>query len=421
MDHFLYKNNTLYAEDVSIENITNSTPTPFYCYSTATLERHYNVFANSFKEYGIEVNICFAIKSNSNLAVIKTLANMGAGGDAVSIGELKRCLAAGIPANKIVFSGVGKTREELEFAIENNIMQINVESLPELHALNEISISLGKKAKIALRVNPDIAAGSHDKISTGRKHDKFGIEWERAISVYKTAANMQGIEIRGVATHIGSQLTNLTPFKQAFAKIKELVLSLRKEGINIRHLDLGGGLGIPYKDSQIPSPLEYAKMATEETNHLGCSLTFEPGRLICGNAGILVTKVIYIKETSERNFLIVDAAMNDLVRPTLYEAYHEIIPVRIKENSSKTVLYDIVGPVCETGDIFARQRSLPELSEGDLIAIRSAGAYGAVMSSEYNTRPLIPEVMVNGNKTAIIRQRPSYNEILARDIIPTWL
>jgi len=419
MDHFTYKEGILHAEDVAIPAIAEEIGTPFYCYSTATLERHYNVFMDSFKDSGIKVNLCFAVKANSNIAVIKTLAALGAGGDAVSEGEIRRCLAAGIAGNKIVFSGIGKTRSELKFALENNIMQINIESEPELHALNEIAISMGLRAKVAFRVNPDVDAGSHDKISTGRKHDKFGIEWERVRGIYKLANQMQGIKVQGVATHIGSQLTNLEPFRKAFAKVRELVKDLRADGINITHLDLGGGLGIPYQEGEIPSPAEYAKTVLAEVRDLGCELTFEPGRLICGNAGILVSKVIYIKESSARKFLIIDAAMNDLVRPTLYDAYHEIVPVLKSSTNSKT--YDIVGPICETGDVFAKQRQMPEFKADDLLAIRSAGAYGAVMSSEYNTRLLIPEVMVNGDKMAVIRQRGNYEEMLARDKIPSWL
>lgn len=419
MDYFSYKNGVLHAEDVAIPAIAEKVGTPFYCYSTATLSRHYNVFMDSFKGSGLKVNLCFAVKANSNVAVIRTLAKLGAGGDAVSMGEIKRCLAAGIPGNKIVFSGIGKTREELKFALENDIMQINIESEPELHILNEIATQMGVKARIAFRVNPDVDAGSHDKISTGRKHDKFGIEWERVRSIYKEASQMQGIKIQGVATHIGSQLTSLEPFRKAFAKVKELVKTLRNDGINITHLDLGGGLGIPYKNGEIPSPVEYAKTVLGEVKDLGCELTFEPGRLICGNAGILVSEVVYIKETSTRKFLIIDAAMNDLVRPALYDAYHEMVPAI--ENKGQTETYDIVGPICETGDVFAKQRELPAFKAGDLLAIRSAGAYGAVMASEYNSRLLVPEVMVNGAEMAVVRPRSTYDEMLARDKIPEWL
>lgn len=426
MDHFAYKNGMLHAEDIAITQIAERIATPFYCYSTATLTRHYNVFIDSFKDSGVKVNLCFAVKANSNIAVIKTLAKLGSGGDAVSEGEIRRCMAAGIPGNKIVFSGIGKTRAELKFALENDIMQINIESEPELHALNEIATAMGIKARIAFRVNPDVDAGTHDKIATGRKHDKFGIEWEQVRGLYKTAYTMQGIKIQGVATHIGSQLTKLEPFGKAFAKVRELVNNLRSDSIEITHLDLGGGLGIPYEDGEIPSPADYARTVLAEVKDLGCELTFEPGRLICGNAGILVSEVIYVKESSQRKFLIIDAAMNDLMRPALYDSYHDIIPVQNTQNPgdkkpSHTDSYDIVGPICETGDIFARQRILQKFNAGDLLAIRSAGAYGAAMSSEYNSRLLIPEVMVSGNKMAIIRPRSTYEEMIARDVVPEWI
>lgn len=419
MDHFTYKNDILHAENVAIDKIAQQVGTPFYCYSHATLARHYQVFIDSFKASKNKVNVCFAVKSNSNLAVIKTLAQLGAGGDAVSEGEIRRCLAAGIKGNKIVFSGIGKTRAELKFALQNDIMQINVESEPELHALNEIAVGMGIKAKIAFRVNPEVDAGSHDKISTGRKHDKFGIAWDMARQMYNLANKMPGIEIKSVATHIGSQLSNLQPFRAAFLKVKELVQMLRADGINITHLDLGGGLGIPYNNCDIPSPQEYANTVLATVDDLGCELTFEPGRLICGNAGILVSQVIYVKTAPARNFLIIDAAMNDLVRPTLYDAYHEIVPVQFGQKELAT--YDIVGPICETGDVFAKQRQLPVFAANDLLAIRSAGAYGAVMASEYNSRLLIPEIMVRGDELAIIRPRSDFDAMLARDNIPNWL
>jgi diaminopimelate decarboxylase len=415
MDHFTYKNGQLYAEDVKITDIAKAVGTPFYCYSTATLTRHYQVFADSFKS--VDATICFAVKANSNLAVLNTLAKLGAGGDCVSEGEIRRCLAAGIPASKIVFSGVGKTKAEMEFALNSNIMQINIESEAELDSLNEVAKSLGKKAQVAFRVNPDIDAGSHDKITTGRKEDKFGIPWDEVRAIYKKAAGMEGITIRAVATHIGSQLTDLAPFQKAFTKVVELVKTLKADGHNITHLDLGGGLGIPYKQQDVPSPAQYAEMTIAAVKDLGCSLAFEPGRLICGNAGILVSEVIYLKKTSHKNFLVIDAAMNDLIRPTLYNAHHEIVPVVEK---SGDMVMDIVGPICETGDVFAKNRNLPELSQGDLIAIRSCGAYGAVMSSEYNSRPLIPEVLVNGDQFRVIRKRPSYEEMLGRDEIAVW-
>ncbi|PIR39403.1 MAG: diaminopimelate decarboxylase [Alphaproteobacteria bacterium CG11_big_fil_rev_8_21_14_0_20_39_49] len=416
MDHFNYKNGELFAENVAIKEMAKKVGTPFYCYSTATLERHYNVFADALKD--VNATICFAVKANSNLAVLKTLANLGAGGDCVSEGEIRRCLAAGIAADKIVFSGVGKTKGELAFALKNKVMQINVESEVELESLNEVASSLNVKAPVSFRVNPDIDAGTHDKISTGRKEDKFGIAYEQARGIYSKAAKMEHVHIRGVATHIGSQLVELKPFKAAFAKIRSLVEDLRADGHDISHLDLGGGLGIPYKDQLPPSPDEYAKMVIEATDGLGCELAFEPGRLIAGNAGILVSEVIYLKKTAHRNFLVIDAAMNDLIRPTLYDAYHEIIPVDEKQS---VLQMDIVGPICETGDVFGKERKLPELVSGDLIAIRSCGAYGAVMSSEYNSRLLIPEVMVNDDKFAVIREREGYEDMLKKDKLPNWL
>lgn len=415
MDHFNYKDGELYAEDVAIKDIAAQVGTPFYCYSSATLERHYTVFAEAFKS--INPTICFAVKANSNLAVLKTLAKLSAGGDCVSEGEIRRCLTAGIPANKIVFSGVGKRKREMGYALKEGIMQINVESAAELEALNEIALYFNLKAPIAIRVNPDIDAGTHDKISTGRKEHKFGVAWDEVRDLYNQAATMKGIHIRGVATHIGSQLTDLAPFRAAFAKLRGLVETLRADGHDIRHLDLGGGLGIPYKDQVPPSPADYAAMVIEETKDLGCELAFEPGRLIAGNAGILVTEVIYMKKTAHKNFLIVDAAMNDLIRPTLYNAYHDIIPVK---EAPGTMQMDVVGPICETGDFFGKDRTLPDLGPRDLIAVRSCGAYGAVMSSEYNTRPLTAEVMVKGDQYAVVRERESYDTILGRDAMPEW-
>lgn len=419
MDHFSYKNDVLYAEDVAIPEIAAKIGTPFYCYSSATLKRHYHVFADGFKD--VNATICFAVKANSNLAVIKTLAQEGAGGDCVSEGEIRKCLAAGIPANKIVFSGVGKTTDEHRYALENDILQINVESLEEVHQLNSVAKSIGKKARIAFRVNPDVDAGTHDKIATGRKEDKFGIAWENVIECYKEAASLPFIEIQGVATHIGSQLTSLTPLSNAFKKVVSLVHTLRENSHTISHLDLGGGLGIPYDQETPPLPSEYAEMVINLTKDLGCHLLFEPGRMIAGNAGILVSRVIYLKKTEHRNFLIVDAAMNDLIRPAMYGSYHQIVPITKEKKDTQSILMDIVGPVCETGDIFAKQRSLPELQPNELIAFRSAGAYGAVMASQYNVRPLIPEVLVNGDEYALIRKRPSYEEILNNDKMPDWL
>lgn len=417
MDHFSYKKGKLHAEEVAVEKIAKQVGTPFYCYSTATLERHYNVLADVFKD--IESTICFAVKSNSNIAVLKTLANLGSGADTVSEGEIRRAIKAGIPANKIVFSGVGKTREEIRYALELGIMQFNVESEVELAAINEVAGELGKKAPIAFRVNPDVDAKTHEKIATGRKSDKFGVAWNKAKSLYDTAGKLPNIEIVGVSTHIGSQLTDLQPFREAFEKIAGLARELKKAGHKIRRIDLGGGLGVPYINETPPHPEEYAKLIVEIVKGLDCELVIEPGRVIAGNAGILVTSVIYTKENQGKNFVIVDAAMNDLMRPALYEAGHEIIPVN--EAKDKPLKADIVGPVCETGDVLGRDRDLPELDDGDLLAIRTAGAYGAVMSNTYNTRPLVPEVLVKGGKFAVIRKRPSYDQMLEKEKMPEWL
>ena len=416
MDYFTYQNDVLHAESLSIKDIAPAIGTPFYCYSKATLERHYRVFSEGFK--GVDACVCYAVKANDNIAVLKVLADLGAGGDCVSKGEIMRCLKAGIPARKIVFSGIGKTREELRYALEQGILQINVESEPELIALHEVAISMGKKAPIAFRVNPDIDAKTHPKIATGRKHDKFGIPYTDARDLYRKAASLTGIQVQGVAVHIGSQLSNLLPFKQAFEKIAQLVQLLRQDGHSIRHLDLGGGLGIPYNNDMPPLPAEYAKMAIESVGHLGCTLVFEPGRLIVGNAGILVSSVIYVKSTAHANFLIIDAAMNDLIRPTLYDAYHEIIPVNAIAPEAPTLLADVVGPICETGDVFGQNRRFPkQIASGDLIAIRSTGAYGSAMASSYNSRPLLAEVMVDGNSLHLVRPRQTLDELLARDCV----
>ena len=416
MDHFTYKNGKLFAEECLVAKIAQDVGTPFYCYSRATLERHYNVFAKALE--ATNSLICFAVKANSNIAILKILADLGAGGDCVSEGEIRRCLKAGISADKIVFSGVGKTRAELKYALSINIMQINVESEQELDILNEVACSMGVKAPVSFRVNPNIDAGTHDKISTGRKEDKFGIDFDSARQIYKKAAAMESIYIRGVATHIGSQLTDLNPFAKAFEKINELVCKLRQDGHDIKYLDLGGGLGIPYETKIPPSPAEYADIVIKATKDLNCNLIFEPGRLIAGNAGILVSETILLKKTNNKNFLVIDAAMNDLIRPTLYDAYHDIIPV---SEGEANITVDIVGPVCETGDVFAKNRILPELKPGDLIAIRSCGAYGAVMSSEYNSRPLIAEILVDSDRYAVIRNRPAYEDMFKRDIVPAWL
>ncbi len=421
MDHFLYKNGALYAEDVAIADIAAAVGTPFYVYSTATLERHYRLFEEALA--GMPHLICYAMKASSNIAVVRTLATLGAGADVVSIGEYLKAKAAGVPGERIVFSGVGKTREEMRTALEGGIRQFNVESEPELVALSEVAHAMGLSAPITIRVNPDVDAKTHEKIATGKKENKFGIPISRARAVYAEAAALPGIEVVGIDVHIGSQLTDLTPFAEAYEKVAELTEQLRADGHNIRRLDLGGGLGIPYErsNSAPPLPIEYGAVIREALGHLGCEIEIEPGRLIAGNAGLMVSKVIYVKSGEERDFLILDAAMNDLIRPSMYGAHHDIVPVAEPQPGVLPQPYDVVGPVCETGDSFAKQRSLPQIKAGELVAFRSAGAYGAVMSSEYNTRPLIPEVLVKGDQFAVIRARPTYDEMINRDSMPVWL
>ena len=419
MNHFDYKNGDLYAEDVKIATMAALVGTPFYCYSTQTLERHYQVLAQALS--GLNATICFALKANSNVAVIKTLAKMGAGADVVSEGELRRALAAGIPPERIVYSGVGKTEAELRFALETGIYQINVESEPELDMLSRLAVALGKVQAIAIRVNPDVDANTHEKITTGRKENKFGIEWTGAHQVYRRANTLPGLKVVGVACHIGSQLTETKPFHDAFMRMRDLVAMLRADGINIDRLDLGGGLGVPYQDELIPTPADYAKVVSATLGDLGCKLVVEPGRLLVGNAGILVTRVIHVKEGATRTFAIVDAAMNDLMRPALYDAYHHIQPVVQAAADGPQVLTDVVGPVCETGDTFAKQRALPPLQADDLLVLWTAGAYGASMSSTYNSRPLIPEVLVKGGDYAVVRARPTIQQMLELESLPKWL
>jgi diaminopimelate decarboxylase len=421
MDHFLYRDGHLHAEDVPLADIAASVGTPFYCYSTATLTRHYRLFEEALSP--LPHSICFAVKSLSNIAVLKTLGELGAGMDVVSGGEYRRARAAGVPGERIVFSGVGKTREEMRLALEGGIRQFNVESEPELRALSQVATGLGRTAPITIRVNPDVDAKTHEKIATGRKENKFGIPISRAPQVYADAAALPGMEVVGIDVHIGSQLTDLAPFEEAYLKVAELTVRLRAEGHDIRRLDLGGGLGIPYTRSNEtpPLPLEYGALVKRTVGHLGCEIEIEPGRLISGNAGILVSRVIYVKEGEGRDFLILDAAMNDLVRPSMYGAHHDIVPLTEPAAAAEPRPYDVVGPICETGDTFAKARPLPPLAEGDLVAFRSAGAYGAVMASEYNSRPLIPEVLVKGDHFAVIRPRPTFDEILKRDTLPPWL
>ncbi len=421
MDHFLYRNGILHAEDVPLPEIAAEVGTPFYLYSRATLTRHFGLFTEALS-WG-EHLVCYAVKANSNQAILKILGDLGAGMDVVSGGEYRRAQAAGVPGERIVFSGVGKTEEEMRYALENGIRQFNVESEPELARLSGVAESLGFTAPIALRINPDVDARTHEKIATGKSENKFGIPISRARDVYAQAARLPGIDVVGIDVHIGSQLTELEPFEMAYRKVADLTAALREDGHQIRRLDLGGGLGIPYErsNSAPPLPIEYGDLIRRTVGDLGCEIEIEPGRLIAGNAGVLVTGVIYVKNGEGRDFLIVDAAMNDLIRPAMYSAWHDIVPVVEPEAGTDYATYDVVGPVCETGDTFARGRAIPALSPGDLVAFRSAGAYGAVMSSEYNTRPLIPEVLVDQHQFAVIRQRPTFDEIVNRDTIPEWL
>jgi diaminopimelate decarboxylase len=406
MDHFTYQNGALCAEDVPLNVIAEAVGTPFYCYSAATLERHFSVFDEALSSYNRK--ICFAVKANSNPAVIRLLGNLGAGADVVSGGEIRLALAAGITPENIVFSGVAKTREEMAFALSHNIFQFNVESAFELQQLNEVAASLGKKAAIALRVNPDVDPATHAKISTGQKENKFGIAMDQVAEIYALAASLPAIQVQGVSMHIGSQLTTLEPFRQAFRAVLKLVSELRAQGYAISTLDLGGGLGVPYGNHATPpDPVAYATAVKEEIGSFEGILIFEPGRMIAGNAGVLVSSVIGVKG----KFLMLDAGMNDLMRPALYDAYHEVVAVT--SHQSPVTSYDIVGPVCESSDVFGKDRPLPEMQRGDLVAIRSCGAYGASMSNTYNARPLIPEVMVRGSKWNLIRRRPSYEEMMA--------
>jgi diaminopimelate decarboxylase len=427
MHHFAYrrgvsKANVLHAEEVDLSDLAAAVGTPFYCYSTATLERHYRVFADAFAG-NPDTLVCFSIKANSNLGVLATLARQGAGMDVVSEGELRRALAVNVAPAKIVFSGVGKTRDEMAFALDSGIFAFNVESEPELRALSEVAVARGRVARIAFRVNPDVDAKTHHKIATGRAENKFGVPFAQAASLYALATKLPGIEAEGVHMHIGSQITELAPFRNAFALLHELIGTLRAEGFAIRFVNLGGGLGIPYRNDQPAPPLpdDYAKLVREEVGGLGVRLLFEPGRMIAGNAGVLVARVLYVKHGDAKTFTIVDAAMNDLMRPTLYEAYHEIVPVAEPAPGTPIAVTDVAGPVCETGDYLALARPLPELRAGDLISVMTAGAYGAVLASEYNSRLLVPEVLVAGNKYSVTRPRPSYDDMLAKELLPNWL
>jgi diaminopimelate decarboxylase len=421
MHYFFYRDGALFAEEVSLARIAEEVGTPFYCYSTATIERHFRVFSDAF--VGARALVCYAMKANSNQAVLTTLARLGAGMDVVSEGELRRARAAGVPGPKIIFSGVGKTRAEMALGLDEDIRCFNVESEPELEALAEVAASRGRRARIAIRVNPDVDARTHAKISTGKSENKFGIPISRAREVYARARALPGIEVGGVDMHIGSQITELEPFDDAFALLADFVRQLRADGHAIDHVDLGGGLGIPYRfdNEPPPHPERYAEIVERRTRDLDCEVFFEPGRLIVGNAGVLVTTVIYVKRGEKNNFVIVDAAMNDLIRPTLYDAHHEIRPLRDASPEGARFRADVVGPVCESGDYLALDRELPELRAGDRIAILSAGAYGAVQAGTYNSRLLIPEVMVKGGAFAVIRPRPTYAELIGLDKIPPWL
>ena len=419
MSSFSYVNGVMHVEDIAISTIAEQVGTPFYAYSTKALTQSFENLKKAVE--GLNATICFAVKANQNLAVLRTFGNLGAGADVVSGGELLRAMAAGIPANRIVFSGVAKTEEELTLALEKGIRQINVESVPELEALSEIAARMGKIAPIAFRVNPDVDAATHEKITTGKKENKFGVSIDQARGLYQKARNMPGIELVAVAVHIGSQLTDLAPFRAAFVKLRALYLDLKSDGVSLGRIDVGGGLGIPYyKDEITPSVVDYGRLLAEMFGDLGVELELEPGRFLVANAGILVTKVVYVKQGDVRKYLIVDAGMNDLVRPAMYDAHHEIMPVK-EPSSSFVEPFDCVGPICESSDAFAIQRMLPPMQAGDLAAIFSAGAYGASMSSTYNGRLLVPEILVRDDRFAIVRPRPTFEESIRGEIAPNWL
>jgi diaminopimelate decarboxylase len=416
---FVYRSGELHAEDVSLARIATEVGTPFYCYSTAALERRCRRFIAAFADR--RADVFYSVKANSNVAIIRTLAQLGVGADVVSEGEFRRALGAGIPGGRIVFSGIGKTEAELTFALTHDVHQVNVESEFELSTLSAVATSVGKTAPVAIRVNPDVDARTHAKIATGKKENKFGIDLMQAAGAIRRAAQLPGLSPVGIAVHIGSQLTDLAPFELAFRRVAELMRALRAEGFTLPRLDLGGGLGIRYRQEAPPAIEDYAAMVKGVTERLDVDLAFEPGRWIVGNAGVLVARVLHVKDGVTRRFAVVDAAMNDLIRPALYDAWHEIVPVRAPPLGVALQPIDVVGPICETGDSFAAQRSLPPLVSGDLVSLLSAGAYGAVMSSSYNTRPLVPEVLVRGDAFAVIRARPTYEEILSQDKMPEWL
>jgi diaminopimelate decarboxylase len=421
MHHFDYRSGVLHAEAVDLTTLADAVGTPFYCYSSATIERHYKVFAGAFAD--VDALVCYAMKANSNQAVIATLAKLGAGADVVSGGELLRARSAGVPADKIMFSGVGKTADELALAVDQSILCVNVESEPELELLARIALAKGRSADISIRVNPDVDPKTHAKIATGKSENKFGIPISRARDVYAHAAKLKGVRVIGVDMHIGSQIIELDPFGDAFALLADFVSALRADGHTISHVDLGGGLGIPYREDNEPppDPVAYAAIVKNATKGLGCKLIFEPGRLIVGNAGILVTRVLYVKHGEGKTFVIIDAGMNDLIRPTLYEAYHEIRPVKEARPGAPRITADVVGPVCESGDFLALDRSMVAPQAGDLLAVMTAGAYGATQSGTYNSRPLIPEVLVRKDEWALVRPRLTAAELIALDRLPRWL
>lgn len=422
MNHFELTGGELACEGVSLRRIAEDVGTPVYVYSTATLERHYQVLREALVGAGLgDPLIAYAVKANSNVAVLRTLGRLGAGADTVSEGEIRRALAAQIPADRILFSGVGKTAAEIAFALDAGVLEINIESEPELELVEKVARDKGVRAGVALRVNPDVKAGAHDKISTGKADSKFGVALQDVGRLYARAANSAGLNPVGLACHIGSQISDLASMEEAARKMRVLVEGLRAEGLSVERLDLGGGLGVPYfNQPEPPSPAEYAARIAAVVGDLGVQLAFEPGRMIAANAGVLVAKVLYvIARPDGRRFVVLDAAMNDLLRPAMYDAFHDIRPVRPREGEA--LAYDVVGPICETGDTFARDRRLPPLEAGDLVAFMTAGAYGATMSSEYNSRPLTPEVLVNGDRWAVVRARPSYEDMLSRESSPDWL
>jgi diaminopimelate decarboxylase len=421
MHHFVYRNGALHAEEVDLRSLADEVGTPFYCYSSATLERHYRVFADAFAD--TDALVCYAVKANSNQAVLQTLGRLGAGMDIVSGGELRRALAAGVSADRIVFSGIGKTRAEMAAGLEAGILCFNVESEPELEALAEVAATKGVRAPVSVRVNPDVDAKTHRKIATGRSENKFGIPISRARAVYAHAARLPSLKITGVDMHIGSQITDLAPFDNAAQLLAELARDLIAAGHDLHHIDFGGGLGIPYRETEEPppDPRAYAAVIKRHTEGLGLKLIFEIGRMIAGNAGILVTRVVYVKEGENKTFVIVDAGMNDLIRPTLYEAEHEIKPVKEPAPGAPPIVADVVGPVCETGDYLALGRDMPGVAAGDLLAVMTTGAYGAVQGGTYNTRPLAPEVLVRGNQAAVVRPRQTCDELIGLDRLPKWL